>query len=1178
MTGFKSFADKTIIEFDRGMTAIVGPNGSGKSNLSEAIRWVLGEQSAKSLRGNRMEDVIFNGTPDRKPVNIAKVTLVFNNEDHYLDSDYSEVTVTRSYHRSGTSQYLINNEEVRLKDIVDLFLDSGLGKNSFSMISQGQVEQIFLSKPEERRVIFEEAAGVQRYQYRKQEASRKLDRSQDNLSRVQDIIHEVKGQLKPLKQQRDAALAYQEKAAELKELELTLYTHKIEENKEKWQHAEQQYKQKQNELNQADAEETKNQDQIDLTKIRQSEVIQANDQLADEYREVSRALQEAKSDQQMLQQRLTHQQETMEQRGQEYQERQSNHDRVLAEKQKVEAEKEAKLISVNGLNEEIGQLEMQRKDLMDDSQTSQSELQDELINYYQQEASANNQFNQANQQINRLKSVIDRLSEKQARLKEKDQVEKNQLQDIQDHYLASKSQVDLQEEAFQASQRSLAELQYKQDQLKQQVFQSERQFQTAEQRYQRLQSEQENYEGYYAGVRYIMKQKNQLEGIIGPVADVIQVASEYRTAIDTALGASLQHIIVEGDRSARTAIQRLKENRAGRATFLPRSNIKPRMLASDLYQTASQMAGYIGLASELVKFDLADEAIILNLLATTVVVATLKEGQAMAKAVGQRVKIVTMEGEVIFPGGSLSGGQSKYQQQSVLDRQEQVEQAKVDLQEAQDKFKEDKVSWHQLEQRIEKGQTYIQNQQVQRQELQQQLEIAKQSLTQTQSSLDQIQSQMRFLEADRKESTKELEDWQTSLQKAQQAQSDNRQAIETTKIRLSQLSTNVSERSQLLDQLNHTIQEKQTQLAVLKVEQNQLVGQLKTLNQTIENNTNYFSRYQQQALDYQQEIKTEQNKLKQLDNKINLLSQKADQLPDQVSQLRHEREQLSQQINELEKERQAISERKQKIYQVIATTEAAIEKFQSYIDNQLNYLSETYQLSYEAAKGMVMAKDSAKIDESRVRTLKKQIDRLGPINIQAIDDYAQLDNRYQLLVEQQTDLLTAMNQLQATMDEMDQEVIKRFGVAFEQISIQFEKTFKMLFGGGQAYLELTDPNDLLTTGIDIVAQPPGKRKQHLALLSGGERALTAIALLFAILEVRPVPFVVLDEVEAALDEANVHRYGEYIQNFTQDTQFIVITHRKGTMESADMLYGVTMEKSGISKLASVHLSKVTNAD
>lgn len=1178
MTGFKSFADKTVIEFDRGMTAIVGPNGSGKSNLSEAIRWVLGEQSAKSLRGNRMEDVIFNGTPDRKPVNIAKVTLVLNNEDHYLDTDYSEVMVTRVYHRNGTSQYLINNEEVRLKDIVDLFLDSGLGKNSFSMISQGQVEQIFLSKPEERRVIFEEAAGVQRYQYRKQEASRKLNRTQDNLSRVQDIIHEVEGQLKPLKQQRDAALTYQEKAAELKELELTLYTHKIEENKEKWQQAEQELKQKQSELVQTEAEEAKNQQQIDQSKNRQSEVIQANDQLADEYREVSRELQEAKTDQQMLQQRLTHQQETIEQRRQEYQERQSNHQSALAEKQRLEEEKEAKLTAINTLNEEINQLETQRKDLMDDSQTSQSDLQDELIHYYQQEASANNQFNQATQQINRLSSVLDRLSEKEARLNEKKQVEKDQLQYTENHYLALKSQAESQEEEFQTIQRGLADLQYKQDQLKQQVFQSERQFQTADQRYQRLQAEQENYEGYYAGVRYIMKQKNQLDGIIGPVADVIQVSSEYRTAIDTALGSSLQHIIVEDDRAARTAIQRLKRDKAGRATFLPRSNIKARMLSSDLYQTVSQMAGYIGLASDLIEFEVVDKAIILNLLATTVVAATLKEAQAMAKAVGQRVKIVTMEGEVIFPGGSLSGGQSKYHQQSVLDRQEQVEQAKLDLQQAQDKFKVDEASWHQLAQRIEKGQAYIQNQQGQRQELQNKLDAAKQNLSQKQSLVDQIQREMRLLEVDRKETIKEFDDWQTSLQKAQQAQTDSHKAIEATKIRLSQLSTNASEQSQLLDQLTQTIQEKQTRLAVLNVEQNQLVEQLKTLNQTIEKNTNYFSGYQQQVLDYQQETETGHDKLKQLQNKMSLLSQKADQLPDQVSQLRHEREQLSQQINALEKERQAISERKQKIYQIIATTEAAIEKFQSYIDNQLTYLSETYQLSYEAAKAMVTDKDSSKIDEGRVRTLKKQIDRLGPINIQAIADYAQLNERYQLLIEQQTDLLTAMSQLQATMDEMDQEVIKRFGAAFEQISIQFEKTFKILFGGGQAYLELTAPNDLLTTGIDIVAQPPGKRKQHLALLSGGERALTAIALLFAILEVRPVPFVVLDEVEAALDEANVHRYGEYIQNFTQDTQFIVITHRKGTMESADMLYGVTMEKSGISKLASVHLSKVADSD
>ncbi|MCW6653634.1 chromosome segregation protein SMC [Aerococcaceae bacterium NML210727] len=1178
MTGFKSFADKTVIEFDKGMTAVVGPNGSGKSNLSEAIRWVLGEQSAKSLRGSRMEDVIFNGTQDRKAVNLAKVTLVLNNEDRYLDYDFSEISITRSYNRNGDSQYFINNEAVRLKDIVDLLLDSGLGKNSFAMISQGKVETIFLNKPEERRSIFEEAAGVQKYQFRKQEAERKLNRSSDHLSRVKDIIHELENQLKPLKKQREAALVYQEKKELLQQLEISLYCYQVALYREQWHRSKEEYAQVSKAIDVLVASLTALEHQLSQEQASLDALIQQIDEQSERNQEQFQAIERAKAQQQMLAQRI-------EFNASSQQDKQVTYDKQVAMQASLQEQLIQEQAAYETLRSELKalrtQLQQQQKDkqLLTSASGSQVEqLRNQLIDAYQQEAMAKNQSTQQAQLLETATVRREQLTNTLSLLA----TELTQYEAQLEHATRAKEEMEANHQSTRHNYHELLnqaqQLRIKREQLQQQLFNQERRTQFLDAKVQSLRQMQEDYAGYYGGVRAVMKKAAQLHGIEGTVADLIEVPTHYQVAIDTALGAALQHIVVSDDRAAREAIQYLKQQQAGRATFLPRTNIKERVLASHHYLTASAHEGFVGVASEIVSFDHQNKAIVSNLLGTTIVVEQLKQAQVLARELKQQVKIVTLEGDVLMPGGSVTGGRQKQQAQSMLSRQNELKQAEQELQTAQQASEQLEGEWQQL---LTTEQT-----------LNQQLEQLRQTTTQSDSNFQQVQQ--RFLEAehalkqkqqaqliaqdDLQQAEQQLLNAQALLEQVNVQAEESRARIVTLNHELEQLTLSEEDRQEQLQTIEQSIAQLSTQIAVKEVEfrqGEQQVAQLGAqLNELLQAISQYELMQSQDSTDMEQLVAD----LQQLDTHIEQDVFEAERAREQLNQLRQERQQLNQMYREHEQEQREQAHQSQQLHQQQAKLQGQVEKFEAFIDNHLEYLAQEYQLSYEAATKLANPIEEVQQVSQEVKQLKRSIEQLGPINLAAIEDYDILNERYQHLLEQQEDLLTAMGQLQETMDEMDAEVIKRFSETFTQINHQFQRTFKKLFAGGEASLELTNPNDILTTGVDIIAQPPGKRKQNLALLSGGERAFTAIALLFAILETKPVPFCVLDEVEAALDDANVYRYGQYLQNFTENTQFIVITHRKGTMENADVLYGVTMEQSGVSKLASVRLSDAEFAE
>lgn len=1172
MTGFKSFADKTVIEFDKGLTAVVGPNGSGKSNLSEAIRWVLGEQSAKSLRGSRMEDVIFNGTQERKPVNLAKVTLVLNNEDRYLDYDFSEISITRSYNRNGDSQYFINKEAVRLKDIVDLLLDSGLGKNSFSIISQGKVEQIFLSKPEERRTIFEEAAGVQKYQYRKVEAERKLVRSTDHLSRVKDIIHELDGQLQPLAKQREAALIYQEKHARLKQLEISLYSYQIEQYRQQWQQAEIDLKNLNQEIQVLDAEqktltaaikkETIELDQLNLQIDDRSELFQEN----------SQQLERLKAKQQVTEQQIQYNQSSLNDKHEAFEQQVARQTQLKAELTASESEQRVLLDKLTEIKQVIKHLEQQRAILVGNDQQQVEQLREQLIDFYQKETTARNQITQYSstieQQTERTKHWELQVAELSQNLKKDEADFKTQ----QKAFLEKQhNQQDLRKQFNQMLEENQL-LQQEREKLKQTLFQHERDTQKIDSKVANLKHMQEDYAGYFAGVRTVMKQAQQIGGIEGTVADLIEVPTNLQLAIDTALGGSLQHIVVTNDQAAKAAIQFLKQQHAGRATFLPKTNIKPRYLNFQHLNQAENHIGFVGVANELIKYAEENYAIVANLLGTTIIMDSISNAQQLARKVNHAVKIVTLDGDVLMPGGSITGGQAKKQQNSMLARQNELKQAESQLAQAREILANIEAAWQQNQSK--------------EQQLHQQIEQQREILTQSDMQLQQEQAQVQQLAQTIKQEKNQqiilnddLQQAVVSLKEAEEKLATARanlitasQAIEDTNQALAQLSLSQEDRQKQLQELDEQYNDLKTELAVKETQATQINQQVVNTKKTLNEITLFIESYEASHNLGVNDLGQLTATLEQTVSDIETLAKQLTTEKETLAQMRERRQILIESSRANDQKERDIIQAAQQSYQQQAKFEAQIEKFEAFIDNQLEYLSEEYQLSYEAATKIAEPIDTATKVNQEVKQLKREIERLGPINLAAIEGYEVLNERYEHLIEQQDDLLKAMSQLKETMDEMDSEVIKRFGETFSVINQQFQTTFRKLFAGGHASLQLTDPNDLLMTGVDIIAQPPGKKKQNLALLSGGERALTAIALLFAILEVKPVPFCILDEVEAALDDANVYRYGEYLQDFTENTQFIVITHRKGTMEHADVLYGVTMERSGISKLASVKLS------
>lgn len=1162
--GFKSFADKTKVVFDQGVTAVVGPNGSGKSNITESLRWALGESSVKSLRGGKMPDVIFAGTESRKPLNYASVVVTLDNEDGFIKDAGQVIKVERHIYRSGDSEYRIDGKKVRLRDVHDLFLDTGLGRDSFSIISQGKVEEIFNSKPEERRAIFEEAAGVLKYKTRRKETESKLQQTQDNLDRLEDIIYELDNQIKPLAKQAENARKFLDLDSQRKAIYLDVLVAQIKENKAELELTEEEltqvqelltsYYQKREELEEENQTLKKKRQDLQAQMAKdQGSLMDLTSLISDLERKL--ALSKLESEQVALNQ-------------QEAQARLATLEDKRKALSKEKAEKEANLEqleeSLAANNKELNRLEAELLAFSDDPDQMIELLRERFVALLQEEADVSNQLTRIENELENSRQLsqkqadqLEKLKEQLATAKEKasqQQAEletaKEQVQKLLADYQASAKEQEEQKVSFQAQQSQLFD---RLDSLK-----------NKQARAQSLENILRNHSNFYAGVKSVLQEKVRLGGIIGAVSEHLTFDVHYQTALEIALGASSQHIIVEDENAATKAIDFLKRNRAGRATFLPLTTIKARTISSQNQDAIAASPGFLGMADELVSFDKRLEAIFKNLLATTAIFDTVEHARAAARQVRYQVRMVTLDGTELRTGGSYAGGANRqnntiFIKPELEQLQKEIAKEEADLrsEEASSKTLQDEMAV--LAERLEA----IKSQGEQARIQEQGLYLAYQ---QTNQQVEELETLWKLQEEELNRLTEG--DWQADKEKCQERLATIASEKQNLEAEIEEIKSNKN----AIQERYQNLQEQISQARLLKSE---LQGQKRYEVTDIERLGKELDNLNLEQEEIQRLLQEKVDNLEKVDT--DLLSQQEEEAKTQKANLQQglirkqfELDDIEGQLDDIASHLDQARQQNEEWIRKQTRAEAKKEKVSERLRYLQAQLTDQYQISYNEALEKAHELENLTLAEQEVKDLEKAIRSLGPVNLDAIDQYEEVHNRLDFLNSQRDDILSAKNLLLETITEMNDEVKERFKSTFEAIRESFKVTFRQMFGGGQADLILTE-GDLLTAGVEISVQPPGKKIQSLNLMSGGEKALSALALLFSIIRVKTIPFVILDEVEAALDEANVKRFGDYLNRFDKDSQFIVVTHRKGTMAAADSIYGVTMQESGVSKIVSVKL-------
>ena len=1169
--GFKSFADKTKVVFDQGVTAVVGPNGSGKSNITESLRWALGESSVKSLRGGKMPDVIFAGTESRKPLNYASVVVTLDNQDGFIKDAGQEIKVERHIYRTGDSEYKIDGKKVRLRDIHDLFLDTGLGRDSFSIISQGKVEEIFNSKPEERRAIFEEAAGVLKYKTRRKETESKLQQTQDNLDRLEDIIYELDNQIKPLEKQAATARKFIDLDSQRKGIYLDVLVAQIQANKAELDLTEE-------ELNQVQELLTSYYQKRESLELENQSLKKQRQDLQAEMAKDQTSLMDLTALISDLERKLALSKLETEQVALNQQEAQARLASLDEKRNALIQEKEEKEANLSQLEEnlavntkELNRLEAELVAFSDDPDQMIEQLRERFVAFLQEEADVSNQLTriendlensrqQTQKQEEQLESLKEQLasakskaSEQEADLKSAKEKVQNLLADYQTHA----KQEEEQKQAYQSQQNQLFD---RLDSLKNKQAKA-----------QSLENILKNHSNFYAGVKSVLQEKNRLGGIIGAVSEHLTFDVRYQTALEIALGASSQHIIVEDEQAATKAIDFLKRNRAGRATFLPLTTIKARSISGQNQDVIASSPGFLGMADELVTFDAKHEAIFKNLLATTAIFDTVEHARDAARKVRYQVRMVTLDGTELRTGGSYAGGANR-QNNSIFIKpeleqlQKEIAQEEKLLRQEEENLKSVQEGLTALSQTLET----IKSQGEQARIEEQGLYLAYQQTCQ------QVEELETLLELQEKElNNLRGGDWQAEKEKCQERLS----IIATEKQKLESEIEEIKSNKNAIQERYQNLQDKLSQERLLKTEmigrKRYEVADIERINKELEYldmEQDEIERLLQEKVDNLEKVDTELLAKQEAEAK----SQK-EEIQQGLIRKQFELDDIEGQLDDiashLEQARQQNEEWIRKQTRAEATKEKITDRLR-YLQGQL---TEEYQISYTEALEQANPLEDLAVAEQEVKDLEKSIRSLGPVNLDAIEQFDEVHERLEFLNSQRDDILSAKNLLLETITEMNDEVKERFKSTFEAIRESFKVTFKQMFGGGQADLILTE-GDLLTAGVEISVQPPGKKIQSLNLMSGGEKALSALALLFSIIRVKTIPFVILDEVEAALDEANVKRFGDYLNRFDKDSQFIVVTHRKGTMAAADSIYGVTMQESGVSKIVSVKLKDLENMD
>lgn len=1167
MQGFKSFPDKTVLEFNKGITAVVGPNGSGKSNISDAVRWVLGEQSTKTLRGSKMEDVIFSGTDVRKAKGFAEVTLRLDNTDRSLNKDSDEVSVTRRYYRSGDSEYLVNGESARLRDVNELFMDTGLGRDGYSIVGQGKIADMVSPKASERRDMLEEAAGISHFRYRRGDAIKRLAQAEENLVRLRDILSELESRVGPLKAQSEKAQKFIVLAGERKNLEIGIWLNTIDKTGEKMRDQE-------HKIEIAEASHKEAQDEL-------SKIGEMIDKAADGTRDINIKLEEIRNSASGFEEKLSdidsqikvaensilHNNETIER---------INRDKAAENEteQNIDAAVSVTRECIQKAEEQIADATRQMDELSKQEETyrlSSSEFSDraatlsgEISALSVRLADCRVTAETANSSIEEIRSRISAIDESMgtrkddydALLKRKADAEA-ELKEIQDEIVSVKNAIDGYTLRFENRGK-------KADSVKLAIDEKQRELHKGQDRVRLLEDLEKNMEGYFGAVKAVMKESGRgaLRGIYGPVSQLITVKDKYSAAIETALGAAVQNIVVDNETDAKRAMGFLKEHRAGRATFLPITAIKGRVLSE---QGLDDQYGFVSIASDLVSYDNKYSEIIRWLLGRTAVAEDIDSAIAIAKKYSYRFRIVTLDGQVINAGGSMTGG-SRVQNAGILSRGNEIERLKG-------------------------------------------------SLASMQKELDGMLSDYKLLSEDASAAKAELEGAEGDLLRAKEENIRREGELKLASDKLSSVSSGVKElleeketlekriesvssgaeaaRSQI-DELKETLENKEKELE-------SITGDSKTLQKNREEVASKAAEIRLRIVSLQKDVEANTDeitrlknrktghldRLSELDGEIREIEEKNDELralterlsadekalkanhgdaQNQINELISQRDELEKQANDLRLHERAKSEERERLSGDIARLEERKIAMRNEYDNLTSKLYDEYQLTRREAAALEIEIDDYSLAAKRLAELKSQIRALGSVNVSAIEEYKEVSERYEFLSGQINDVETSRAELNKMIDDLTGKMAEQFREQFNRINSCFGQTFIELFGGGKAELRLEDERDVLGSDIEIKVQPPGKNVQNINLLSGGEKGLSAIALLFAILKVTPAPFCIFDEVEAALDDVNVSRYAQYVRRMTKNTQFILITHRRGTMEEADVLYGVTMQEKGVSKL------------
>jgi chromosome segregation protein len=1174
--GFKSFADRTSLSFGAGITAIVGPNGSGKSNISDAVRWVLGEQRVKYLRGSKMEDVIFNGTSKRRPLGVAEVSLTFDNADRALALDFDEVTITRKLFRSGDSEYSINKKSCRLKDIQELLADTGMGKGAMFLIGQNRIDEILNSRPEERRGIFEEAASIAGYRIKKNDAARRLDETAANLLRINDIKNEVEGQVEPLRIEAERTQKYNVLASDLRQVHLTQAVNRIdnieavrEKVRAERQEAQDELAGKTAELARADTECARLQQQLDglndaVTHMREG--IAAKEKALGEVKAEAGVLEERIGQYGRQRQKLLQSNEKL---GAEIQQWDDQLKTLAEEYDKLDAAgTEAKKLA-DGLAAE----KQAETTARDEAKQAVEALRDSSFEGVQKMVELRNELNQLRkeqeQRMVRREKLKKELEESEARLQE--------LQEEEREILRRKGTLEQNRDTFVRDGKKLAaevqDRQHELDEVLRRYDDCSRRVAGAESRLRVLENMQQAYEGFGKGIKAVLRSDAPWrQEILGPAAALLDVDADYVTAVETALGAGAQNLVTRHADAAKEAIAFLKRTQAGRATFLPLDTVRPAEPRPD-EQKLAHLPGIHGFAADLVRCDAEVEPAIRFLLGRVLVAENMDAALAAARQGRFRLRVVTLDGDVVNTGGSLTGGSRSHNEGGYLSRNRDIAAQQETLQHLHEELLAIQEDREEREDALGEQRKALENLRASVQKIDVELETVKGAQQRNGDALHQAQERLQVNLDTRSLLGREYLEARQSIADRQGPLKELEEANEAGKAALDEAQKKIGRHESRLLTLESQLQDAHIRMETAAARRRSTEERMKDIDTTLGRLQDNFARNEDEADRLQQGVEASKQRKAALAGETQRLLEELKQITSGQEDINSQRLSLNQDLGDAQARQKLASQAKEKADKRVQAAELERVKQETNFQNAVEQLAQEFQLSVEEARQQGLAEDKSEIAlRRREVALQRQMEELGPVNPAAPEQYDAVKERYEFLSRQYDDLQESKEKLERILGEINDGMTKKFKAAFTQINEYFHRTYVQLFGGGTAVLKLTDPEDLLESGIDIEVQPPGKRLQSLYLLSGGERALTVIALLFALLSYHPTPFCILDEIDAPLDDANIERFAQFLQGYAVHTQFLVITHRKGTMEAANVLYGVTMEESGVSKILSVKMS------